>query len=23
MSFNALMMGHLVKSFRMGVKGNC
>jgi len=23
MSFNALMMGHLVKGFRMGVKGNC
>jgi len=23
MSFNALIMGHLVKSFRMGAKGNC
>jgi len=23
MSFNALMMEHLVKSFLMGVKGNC
>jgi len=23
MSFNALIMGHLVRSFRMGAKGNC